>query len=174
MLEIAGVYDTPGAISSCLKSAFNQNDAGIIVLYEVYSWPNVILTLIGGYIVDHLGLLRMTLVFSGLVTLGQPLLGVGVQISSYNVEVIGRTIYGLGGETLKVAQNTLTVRWAPPHISLLFGLVTALGRIAGTLNFAITPTLASQSITLAAWVGTGIVIASLVIGILIILVGERN
>ena len=42
------------------------------LLYSLYSWPNVILSVFGGYLLDRvLGVRLGTLIFSGFVCLGQ-------------------------------------------------------------------------------------------------------
>ena len=42
------------------------------LLYSLYSWPNVILSVFGGYLIDRvLGVRLGTLIFSGFVCLGQ-------------------------------------------------------------------------------------------------------
>lgn len=44
------------------------------LLYSLYSWPNVILSVFGGYLIDRVFGVRMgTLVFSAFVCLGQVL-----------------------------------------------------------------------------------------------------
>lgn len=44
------------------------------LLYSIYSWPNVILSVFGGYLIDRVFGVRVgTLVFSTFVTLGQVL-----------------------------------------------------------------------------------------------------
>ena len=50
----------------------NVDTTQYTLLYSLYSWPNVILSLIGGVLIDRvLGVRIGTLVFSLLITLGQ-------------------------------------------------------------------------------------------------------
>lgn len=45
------------------------------LLYSLYSWPNVILSLIGGVLIDRVFGVRIgTVVFSALITMGQVML----------------------------------------------------------------------------------------------------
>lgn len=93
-----------------------------------------------------------------------------------------RFVFGLGGESLTVAQNTFTVRWFEGRtLALVFGLVVAFarcvdlrphanipcagernlrlsstwGRVGSSVNFVVTPLLANESVVLACWVGFG-------------------
>lgn len=62
-------------------SAFFQvmkvNNFRYNLLYSLYSWPNVILSLIGGVLIDRVFGVRIgTVLFSALVTLGQVCTGI--------------------------------------------------------------------------------------------------
>lgn len=81
------------------------------LLYSLYSWPNVILSLIGGVLIDRwIGVRIGTVLFSVLVTLGQVYLlhvcleifllffqlvfALGGIFDSFVVMLIGRFIFG--------------------------------------------------------------------------------
>ena len=53
------------------------------------------------------------ILFCSLVLAGQTVFAIGVQSRQYWLAVTGRFIFGLGGESLTVAQNTFCARWAP-------------------------------------------------------------
>ena len=46
-------FDNPGALQSELKEAMNITTAQFANLYSWYSWPNVILPIIGGFLMDR-------------------------------------------------------------------------------------------------------------------------
>jgi MFS family permease len=77
-------------------------------------------------------------------------------MQQYWLCVVGRTIFGLGGESLTVAQNTFTVRWFSGDIlAMVFGVVVAFSRIGSAINFALTPYLVSKfNIQEAVWIAT--------------------
>ena len=46
-------FDNPGALQSELKLAMNITTAQFANLYSWYSWPNVVLPVIGGFLMDR-------------------------------------------------------------------------------------------------------------------------
>lgn len=46
-------YDTPGALADNFKDDLHLNTSQFTLVYSIYSWPNVILCFIGGYLVDR-------------------------------------------------------------------------------------------------------------------------
>lgn len=51
------------------------------------------------------------IVFAGFILLGQFVFAGGALINTYWVMILGRFIFGIGGESLAVAQNTFAVKW---------------------------------------------------------------
>jgi dipeptide/tripeptide permease len=52
-----------------------------LALYSVYSWPNTILALFGGFIIDrYLGIRKAALLFCTSVFIGQVIFALGVQV----------------------------------------------------------------------------------------------
>lgn len=166
------VFDTPGAIQKQLQAYLDPGvaptdswytDGLNLWLYSIYSYPNIVLAFFGGYIVDAItGLRAGTLLFCGLVLLGQLVFALGIQMvgstggkTGYAVMMIGRLIFGLGGESLTVAQNNYCVKYFKgPYIALAFGMVVSYSRVGSSVNFVVTPALGNISVPLAVWVGT--------------------
>ncbi|GBP60911.1 Major facilitator superfamily domain-containing protein 1 [Eumeta japonica] len=48
-------YDTPGALANYFKKDSHLNTSQFAWLYSIYSWPNVVLCFIGGYLIDSIG-----------------------------------------------------------------------------------------------------------------------
>lgn len=46
-------YDTPGSLADNFKGDSHLNTSQFALLYSIYSWPNVILCFIGGYLIDR-------------------------------------------------------------------------------------------------------------------------
>jgi hypothetical protein len=71
------VFDTPGAIPTKLKDWFAQKnkvltDADILLFYSIYSWPNTVLALFGGVIVDKITGMRLgALLFCFFILFGE-------------------------------------------------------------------------------------------------------
>lgn len=162
------VFDTPGAIQTPLTQWFNESNivyskSDNLLLYTVYSLPNTILALFGGFIIDRVTGVRMgALLFCSLVFVGQGLFLAGVLMKTYWICVLGRFVFGLGGENLTVAQNTFTIRWFEgKSLALAFGVVVAFSRVGSSVNFAVTPILA-RDIKVAVWFGLGMCALSLI------------
>ena len=110
-------YDNPAALINQLQSRFRGTvvaanfDYDFQLLYSVYSLPNIALPLLGGVLVDRAGVRFSLLLFSTLITLGQCLFAAGGSAASMELMLIGRALFGLGGESLAVAQSALVTQW---------------------------------------------------------------
>jgi len=148
-------------------------------LYSIYSYPNVILAFFGGLLVDRLGVRLGTITFCGLVLLGQSIFSIGVQIQSYGLMMTGRFVFGLGGESLTVAQNTFTARWFEGRVlALCFGIVVSFSRIGSAVNFAVTPVLTEKwTVPESVWFGTvtcGFSFAACIVGCILDRYGQAR
>ena len=64
-------------------------------LYLVYTWPNVIISVLGGFLLDRwLGIRIGTFVFCALVSVGQLVFALGGIFNNFSVMIIGRFIFG--------------------------------------------------------------------------------
>lgn len=160
------VFDTPGALFKQLQTWFGgpnkYTSADNLNLYSVYSYPNTVLCFFGGFIIDRITGLRMgALLFCGFILAGELMFAIGIQVQQYYVCLVGRFIFGLGGESLTVAQNNFTARWFDgPQLAMAFGLVLSFARIGSSVNFAATPFLAEVSVPFAVWFGAGTCVIS--------------
>jgi len=158
------VYDTPGAIAVQLQKWFGNGYTPEmnLTLYSVYSYPNVILAFFGGFIIDKVTGVRVgTAIFCGLVFLGQLVFSIAVQFKIYWLAVLGRFIFGLGGESLTVGQNTYTARWFDgKEMAFAFGIVLACARIGSSFNFLATPQFSHLGVPFAVWFGTAMCLVS--------------
>ncbi len=196
-LAMTGVYysfDIPAALHQQLKDYMTKNidddddDDGqggdnyaikFNLLYSVYSIPNIILPFIGGTIVDRLTAHYSALIFVSLTLLGQVIFAIGAQTKSWNVMMVGRLIYGFGGESISVATSTLTSIWFQgKELALSFGINLAVSRMGSVFNNLVSPSIAnSVSTPSAIWFGVGMNLLSVVaIGVIIHLtaIGERQ
>ncbi|XP_022686793.1 major facilitator superfamily domain-containing protein 1-like isoform X2 [Varroa jacobsoni] len=130
-------YDNPAALQKHIMEDMNVTDADYANLYSWYSYPNVILCFFGGFFIDSVFGIRMgTIVFAGFTCLGQIIFAGGALINHFWVMVFGRFIFGIGGESLTVAQNTYAVLWfRDKELNTVFGLLLSIARAGSLVNF---------------------------------------
>ena len=118
-------------------------------LYSVYSYPNTVLAIFGGLLIDRfLGLRKATILFTGLTTLGAAVFYIGVLSVSYPLLVVGRVLFGLGSESLCVAQSAWIARWfvkGGRGMALAFGITLSFSRIGSSFNFLFSPVIAEKA-----------------------------
>lgn len=167
------VYDIPGSLQTYIIPRFGIQGSNLRyeALYSVYSWPNVFVVFIGGFLIDRVFGLRFgTLIFCMLVLIGQFIFSFGISIGGmfgYLVAILGRFIFGLGGESLAVAQNTFCAKWfRGKEFAMAFGITISFSRIGSAVNFNLEPTIgANFGLTIAVWLGFGFCLLSLASGI---------
>jgi MFS family permease len=121
------VYDCIAPIADLLSKQLGFSDSNIGLLQAIYSIPNVIMVLLGGYIVDRIGTRKAVLLF-GVICL----IGAGVTVLSPMLAVMatGRLIFGLGAESLIVAVTTATAKWfRGKELSFAFGINLMIARL---------------------------------------------
>eukprot|EP00565_Helicotheca_tamesis_P002112 CAMPEP_0185732246 /NCGR_PEP_ID=MMETSP1171-20130828/15500_1 /TAXON_ID=374046 /ORGANISM="Helicotheca tamensis, Strain CCMP826" /LENGTH=527 /DNA_ID=CAMNT_0028401689 /DNA_START=219 /DNA_END=1802 /DNA_ORIENTATION=+ len=133
----------------------NKFEVRFNLLYSLYSLPNVILPFFGGNIVDRIGSPICLIVFAALGFLGQLLFAIGTSVKSWAIMLIGRFVYGLGGESICVAQSALLSQWFEGReIALSFGVALSVSRLGSVFNNMISPAIANSGSTpLALWIG---------------------
>lgn len=129
-------YDSPAALQSEIKESMNLTQSEFMSLYAWYSWPNVFLCFMGGYLIDAvLGRRWGAIVFGSLVFLGQAGLAVGIRQKKLWLMDMGRLVFGLGGETLAVVGNAYSVAWfSGSMLNLAFGAVLSVSRLGSTAS----------------------------------------
>ncbi|XP_030837710.1 major facilitator superfamily domain-containing protein 1 isoform X1 [Strongylocentrotus purpuratus] len=132
-------YDNPSALQPQIKDVMHKDTADFMLLYSLYSWPNVVLCFFGGFLLDRVFGVRVgTLIFGAFVLVGQCIFALGATLNNYTVMLVGRFIFGLGGENLAVAQNTYSVEWFKgKELNMVFGLQLSFSRVGSTLNMNI-------------------------------------
>jgi len=124
------VYDCIAPIADLLTRQLGFSDSNIGLLQAIYSMPNVIMVLIGGYVVDRIGTRKAIFIFGSLCFLGSVVTCLSSRLS---VMAAGRLIFGLGAESLIVAVTTATAKWfRGKELSFAFGINLMISR-AGTL-----------------------------------------
>jgi len=135
-------YDNPQALQTSLYQTMNLDDIKFNALYSVYSFPNIILPFFGGYIIDRIGVRIGLISLSALLIIGQGIVTYGVSAKNFPLMVIGRAIFGLGGETLTVAQSAITAKYfIGKEIAFAMGMTISVARLGSSLNSLLSPRL---------------------------------
>ncbi|KAG9348315.1 hypothetical protein JZ751_002050 [Albula glossodonta] len=132
-------YDNPAALQTQVLQDMNLNTSKFMQLYAWYSWPNVILCFLGGFLLDRVFGIRLgTVIFSLFVCAGQVIFAMGALLNAFWLMEVGRFVFGIGGESLAVAQNTYAVNWFKgKELNLVFGLQLSMARLGSTVNMNI-------------------------------------
>ena len=122
-----------------LRSSLNISTTEFASLYSWYSWPNVVLPVIGGYLIDSVfGVRRGTIIFSSFILAGQLLLSSAAGQNCYWLMKVARFMFGVGGESLNMALNTYTVTWfRDSELNMVFGFQLSISRVGSTVNFLV-------------------------------------
>ncbi|KAI9359596.1 major facilitator superfamily domain-containing protein [Zopfochytrium polystomum] len=173
-------YDLPASLNKPLQSFLGTNDQAyqyqLNLFYSLYSLPNVILPFFGGWLVDAFGTRRLMTILSSLVCLGQFLFAVGVQTKVYWVMHLGRIIFGVGGESLSVAQTRLTTKWFKgKELAFALGVNLSVARLGSVFNDFLSPYLGIYvSIPFSVWFGFIFCLLSLVCGLILNHIDEKG
>jgi len=138
------VYDCIEPITDLLSKQLGFSDSNIGLLQGIYSFPNMIMVLIGGYLVDRLGARKAIFLFGTIC-----LTGAIVTVLSGHLPLMatGRLIFGIGAESLIVAVTTAIAKWfRGKELSFAFGINLMIAR-AGTLMAQMSPTWARFAYT---------------------------
>jgi MFS family permease len=131
------VYDSIGPVAELLQRMRGFTDTQIGLLNAIYSLPNIVLLLVGGILVDRVGVGRMMAATAAICFLGAALTAYATDFDGI---AAGRLLFGIGAETFNVATLAAIVRSAPPlHAAFAIGVSLALGR-AGAFAVDMSPT----------------------------------
>ena len=142
-------FDNPGAVHDHLESQFDflgkNFEYYYNLLYSIYSIVNIFIPFIGGNLIKIYGNKNMFLVFAIIIVIGQLIVYLGCKYNSIYTMLIGRVIFGLGGDNLNVSQMTCVVEWFyKSETSFPMGLTLTISRIGSFFNDVLSPRLAGE------------------------------
>lgn len=127
------------------------------LLYSLYSFPNTVLPFFGGILVDRLGVRTMCFLTVSLALVGHVIVAVGLQARSWAAMWVGRIVFGIGTESLCVAQRLLVIAWfSGAELAMAMGVILAFGRFGSVLNDNISALFGAPVVVNAYWVGVGL------------------
>lgn len=157
------VYDAIGPLADLLQRLIGFTDTQIGTLNAIYSFPNIIMVLIGGIIVDRIGTRKATLLFTAICLAGSIVTAVS---PSFPVMAFGRLLFGLGAESMIVAITVVIGQWfVGRQLGFAFGLNLSVAR-AGSYGADMSPTFARPLYDAGwqqpLWLSAGIMASALV------------
>ncbi|MGA2102292.1 MAG: MFS transporter [Candidatus Sulfotelmatobacter sp.] len=120
-------YDALSPLADVLKLQLGFSDENIGFLQAIYSFPNIFTVVIGGFIIDRLGLRKSLMIFGVLCVLGP---AITASSGLLWIMAAGRLIFGMGAESLNVAVTAALARWfRGKELSFAFGLNLTICRL---------------------------------------------
>ena len=102
-------FDNPAALHTEFLDDLGMSESDYMGLYAWYSWPNVVLSFVGGYLIDRVFGVRLgACIFSLFCICGQFVFTAGAFSDLVWLCYVGRFIFGIGGESLAVAQERIS------------------------------------------------------------------
>ena len=166
-------YDSIGALAPLIMDGMEIGREEIGMLYSFYSWPNLVMVLIGGFFIDRFGTRVMSLVFSVLIVLGAMLVA---GAPTFWLMIAGRTIFGIGAESLIVCQSAILAKWFKgKELAFAFGLALTFMRLGTLFSFNTEAWIAEtyNSWRMALWVAAGLCVLSLVSNVVYVFLERR-
>src|SRR5271165_7598380 len=120
-------YDALSPLADVLKQQLHFTDENIGFLQAIYSFPNIFTVVIGGLIIDRLGLRKSLMIFGVLSVIGP---AITASSSTLAFMAAGRLIFGMGAESLNVAVTAALARWFKgKELSFAFGINLTICRL---------------------------------------------
>lgn len=125
------IYDSISPLADLLVKQLRFTDSDIGLLQGIYSFPNIIMVLVGGIIIDKIGTRISVLLFTFLIMIGSIITAL---TGNLIIMASGRLIFGLGAESMIVAITTIIARWFKgKELSFAFGLNLTVARLGSFL-----------------------------------------
>ncbi len=141
-------YDALSPLADVLKQQLSFSDKDIGLLQAIYSFPNIFTVVIGGFIIDRLGLRKSLMIFGILCLIGPAITAASGQLW---VMSTGRLVFGMGAESLNVAVIAAMARWFKgKELSFAFGINLTICRL-GTFAALNSPTWARGAYVYWRW-----------------------
>jgi MFS family permease len=129
-------FDYIAPLAPLLSRQLHFSDTDIGFLQAVYSFPNIVTTLICGVIIDRLGTRKSLAIFGVLIFIGLVITALSPRLG---VMAGGRLLVGSGGEALALVANVAVARWFwHANLSMAFGLRASAARL-GSFTAEVSP-----------------------------------
>ena len=107
-------------------------------LFSVTAWPNVVLCLIGGILIDKIVGVRLGYILVVSIALfGQVMWILGIFFDYFWLMILGRCFLGIGNELIVVVSNAMKFIWFRNHMSFAISIDMASCRLGGLLALVV-------------------------------------
>ena len=151
-------------------------------MYSFVSYPNIVLPLIGGIMASKFGLYKIMVSFSLFIIVGQLIFtaagffGTSDQNDNmpFIIAIVGRTIYGLGGEVLGVCQYTMISKWfKEKELSFSLSITLSVTWTGGIIwSLIVPPLVEATSLSVGLACGLWVCVFSFIIWISLIILDK--
>ena len=122
------IYDSINALERIFIDRLGYSATQFGWLNSSYSFAALATLLVGGIIIDRIGTKKAILAFAAICLLGAAITASRGQAS---VMIVGRTVLGLGAESMIVAVTTALAKWFKgKELSFAFGINLTIARLA--------------------------------------------
>ncbi len=130
------VYDMLPPVNDLLVKYLHFSQSQIGMLRTLYSVPNIFMVLLGGILIDKIGVKKAAIIFVSL-----SLFGVILSLNAnFDIMATGWFFFGLGTESLIVAITTSLVKWFKgKELAFAFGINLTIARL-GSFGAENSPT----------------------------------
>ncbi len=189
-------YDAFSTLKTHLTNEFSFSNTQYGLFVSFYSIPNtfLLMAVIGGVILDKLGIRRTGFMFVFFMAFGAFLTAYGASniyqnggfgysimqsfLPNYSPELkmmlLGRFFFGLGAETSIVVISKILVKWFKgKDLALAFGIKVGFGRLGTFAALQLSPVLAKEDgteLNIAIWLAAILVCISLLVFIIYMLI----
>ena len=174
-----------GGIENTIIQVMRIDATQYNLLFSAYTWPNIILCLIGGIVIDRfLGLSRGLVLVNLLSVLGETIFVVGAFIDNFVVMLIGRFILGSGVQLIFSVIHSYEAIWfLGKEINFAMSLGASVCKLGGAIGLIVPQLIydgfhfiSNPNYRLAAMLMVGVLamILSLICCVMIILLDKRG
>ena len=147
------------------------------LFYSAAGFLNIASTLLGGIMIDKVGLQAVTLVISISAALGQAVFAIGINTESFALSLLGRTIFGSSMQVVGMCLTICIIKWfTGKELSMGIGAKVSSGLLSMVLCFLTQPTIVklSHSLELSIWIGFGCSLISVISICLLIRIDSKR
>jgi MFS family permease len=150
-LSVYGSYyafDYIGPLAPLLSRQLQFSNSDIGLLQAIFSFPNIIMVLLGGVIIDRFGAKKSVFLFAGTTFVGLVITSLSPNLA---LMATGRLLVGVGAESLAIATIAGNVRWfRGKELSFSSGMKATIERF-GSLSAQVSPVWAAAAYTYWRW-----------------------